>query len=84
MINVKEVNLMELLNDVSKGLIVIPDFQRDFIWGLNQIEELLNSVINGYFIGSILMLESPLDNLRFAERLIRGVEKSQINREGHK
>ena len=83
MINVKEVNLMELLNDVSKGLIVIPDFQRDFIWELNQIEELLNSVINGYFIGSILMLESSLDNLRFAERFIWGVEKSQINREGH-
>jgi hypothetical protein len=83
MINVKEVNLMELLNDVSKGLIVIPDFQRDFIWGLNQIEELLNSVINGYFIGSILMLESSLDNLRFAERPIRGVKKSQINRQGH-
>jgi len=73
MIEVKQVNLFELLDDVRKGLIVIPDFQRDFIWDLKQIEELLNSVINGYFIGSILLLESSLNNQRFAPRLIRGV-----------
>jgi len=83
MIEVKQVNLFELLDDVRKGLIVIPDFQRDFIWELRQIEELLNSVINGYFIGSILLLESSLDNQRFAPRLIRGVQQDQINRHGH-
>lgn len=83
MIEVKQVNLFELLDDVRKGLIVIPDFQRDFIWDLKQIEELLNSVINGYFIGSILLLESSLNNLRFAPRLIRGVQQGQINRNGH-
>jgi hypothetical protein len=82
-IKVKEVNLFELLSDVDKGLIVIPDFQRDFIWNLKQIEELLNSVINGYFIGSILLLESFLDNLRFAPRLIRGVDRNKIDRRGH-
>jgi uncharacterized protein with ParB-like and HNH nuclease domain len=82
-IKVKEVNLFELLSDVDKGLIVIPDFQRDFIWNLKQIEELLNSVLNGYFIGSILLLESFLDNLRFAPRLIRGVDRNKIDRRGH-
>jgi hypothetical protein len=76
-------SLFELLNDVRKGLIVIPDFQRDVIWELRQIEELLNSVISGYFIGSILLLESSLDNQRFAPRLIRGVQQDQINRQGH-
>ena len=83
MIEVKQVKLFELLSDVKKGLIVIPDFQRDFIWELKQIEELLNSVINGYFIGSILMLESSLDNQRFAPRLIRGVQQDQINRQDY-
>jgi len=83
MIEVKEVNLFKLLDDVRKGIIVIPDFQRDFIWELRQIEELLNSVINGYFIGSILLLESSLDNQRFAPRLIRGVQQNQINRHGN-
>jgi hypothetical protein len=82
MIEAKQVNLFELLSEVEKGLIVIPDFQRDFIWSLKQIEELLNSIVNGYFIGSILMLESPLDNLRFAPRLIHGVHESQVDRRG--
>lgn len=83
MIEVKQVDLFSLLYDVKKGLIVIPDFQRDFIWELKQIEELLNSVINGYFIGSILLLESSVDNHpRFAPRLIRGVQSNQINRQG--
>lgn len=83
-IEVKQVNLFSLLSDVKKGLIVIPNFQRDFIWELKQIEELLNSVINGYFIGSILLLESSLDKdkQRFAPRLIRGVQEDQINRQG--
>jgi len=83
LIKVKEVHLFELLSEVDRGLIVIPDFQRDFIWKLRQIEELLNSVVKGYFIGSILLLESSLDNLRFAPRLIRGVDRNKIDRQGH-
>ncbi|MDW8114568.1 MAG: DUF262 domain-containing protein [candidate division WOR-3 bacterium] len=77
---VNEINLFSLLSEVEKGLIVIPDFQRDFIWKLGQIEELLNSVINGYFIGSILMLESSIDNPRFGIRLIKGVKRTNVDR----
>lgn len=79
MIDIKQVNLISLLKNARNGAVVIPDFQRDFIWELKQIEELLNSVINGYFIGSILLLESSREDQRFAPRLIRGVEASQIN-----
>jgi len=74
MIDIKQVPLMDLLNDASNGTVVIPDFQRDFVWKTKQIEELLNSIINNYFIGSLLLLESSIDNLRFAPRLIRGVD----------
>ena len=38
--------LLSLLEDVKTGKLVIPDFQRDFVWTRKQIEELLNSVIN--------------------------------------
>lgn len=78
MIDVKEVNMKELLDEVSIGAMVIPDFQRDFIWKKKQIEELLNSVINNYFIGPILLLESSPDNLRFAPRLIHGANPKQV------
>lgn len=79
MVDVEQVNLISLLNEARNGALVIPDFQRDFIWRLKQIEELLNSVVNGYFVGSILLLESPLANQRFAPRLLRGVQQSDVN-----
>jgi hypothetical protein len=71
---VQQRKLLSLLEDVKAGKLVIPDFQRDFVWTRKQIEELLNSVINRYFIGTVLVLESPTSNLRFAPRVIRGVQ----------
>ncbi len=65
---------MALLDDVRTGKLVIPDFQRDFVWTKRQVEELLNSVINRYFIGTLLLLESPTSNMRFSPRLIRGAD----------
>lgn len=76
MADVKQVQMMDILNNAAIGAVVLPDFQRDFVWKTRQIEELLNSVINNYFIGSILLLESSIDNLRFAPRLIRGVDQN--------
>ncbi len=71
---VQERKLPSLLDDVRTGKLIIPDFQRDFVWTLKQVEELLNSVVNRYFIGTLLLLESPTSNLRFAPRLIPGVK----------
>lgn len=83
MADLKQVNLLSLLTESSSGVLVIPDFQRDFVWKLKQIEELINSIINNYFIGSILLLESPIQNKRFAPRLIRGVSHTQVNLQEH-
>jgi Protein of unknown function DUF262 len=71
---VQQRKLPSLLDDVRTGKLVIPDFQRDFVWTRKQVEELLNSVINRYFVGTLLLLESPTSNLRFAPRLIPGVQ----------
>lgn len=70
---VQQRKLPALLEDVRTGKLVIPDFQRDFVWTKKQVEELLNSVINRYFIGTLLLLESPTSDLRFAPRLVPGV-----------
>jgi len=70
---VQQRKLPSLLDDVRTGKLVIPDFQRDFVWTRKQVEELLNSVVNGYFVGTLLLLESPTSDLRFAPRLIPGV-----------
>lgn len=76
MTRLDQVKLLDLLGEVATGVVVIPDFQRDFVWKIKQIEELLNSIINNYFIGSILLLESATDDLRFAPRFIWGVNHS--------
>jgi hypothetical protein len=73
-VQVERLKLPKLLKEVGSGKMVIPDFQRDFVWTRKQVEELLNSIINNFFIGTILLLESPTSNLRFAPRLIGGVE----------
>ncbi len=44
----------ELIKGVDKSLIQIPPFQRNFVWKVNQIVELLDSIYNGYPIGSFI------------------------------
>lgn len=65
----------DLLNEVHNGCIVLPDFQRSFIWEPEDVRELLVSVLGDYFIGSMLVLEKFKDDSPFALRLIEGVEK---------
>ena len=49
------VDLIELMAQIRKGTIRIPDFQRAYIWKKDQVQELLESVWNGYPLGSILL-----------------------------
>ncbi len=65
----------DLLNEVYNGKIVLPDFQRSFIWEPEDVRELLVSVLGGYFIGSMLTIDSTKDDSPFALRLIEGVKE---------
>lgn len=42
------------LNDINSGLLQIPEFQRDFVWELDNVLNLLNSIKKNYPIGSFL------------------------------
>lgn len=68
-------NVSQLLNEVCNGSVVLPDFQRSFIWEPEDARELIVSVLGNYFIGSMLLLEHFKDDSPFALRLIEGVEK---------
>lgn len=46
--------LEEIFQDVEKGRYAIPDFQRYWKWNKNQIEELWESIFQGYYVGSLL------------------------------
>lgn len=48
----------KLLGRINSGDIKIPAFQRAYVWKQNQIIELLDSIINNYPIGSVLLWNS--------------------------
>ena len=50
--------IMQLANRVLDGDIILPEFQRPFVWKRKQILELLDSVYRNFPIGSLLVWES--------------------------
>ena len=50
--------LEQICNDVEKGKCGIPNFQRYWTWNRKQIEELWESIFQGYYIGSLLVWET--------------------------
>jgi len=47
--------IKELIGDIQKGEIKIPQFQRKFVWKETQALNLLDSIVNNYPVGSILL-----------------------------
>lgn len=51
-------NWQSELSNADKPKITLPELQRGFVWKPSQIEQLWDSILRGYPIGSILMSES--------------------------
>ncbi len=62
--------LKEVIADVGRRRIVLPQFQRDFVWPPSAVIKLLLSLFNGYPIGSLLLMEN---NESYEFRLVDGV-----------
>lgn len=45
----------KIINRINSGDIKVPAFQRSFIWKQNQVIELMESIINNFPIGSVLL-----------------------------
>lgn len=56
------------IQDIEKGLLQIPPFQRDKVWDNTKRKDLFDSLKNGYPIGSLLLWK-PEDNIPFEESL---------------
>ena len=50
--NLKDIN--SIISDIKDGRYAVPIFQREFTWNRRQVEELWESIFQGFFIGSIL------------------------------
>ena len=50
--------LKELVEQANENRLVLPDFQRDFVWKPTDVTKLLASLLNGYPIGGLLFMEN--------------------------
>ena len=60
-INTRVRRLFQYLLDFEEGKIQVPPFQRDFVWKNDKKIELLDSLKNGYPIGSVLFWQPSYD-----------------------
>ncbi|HBO85159.1 MAG TPA: hypothetical protein DD641_09405, partial [Deltaproteobacteria bacterium] len=61
-----------LVADIEKGIVKIPQFQRDFVWSKKKACKLMDSVVKGYPIGTFIFWKTR-ERLR-AIRIIGGIE----------
>ncbi|WP_054851064.1 DUF262 domain-containing protein [Olleya sp. ITB9] len=61
--------LINLMNDIKKGKIVVPNFQRDIVWNIKQRLELFDSISKGFPIGSLLFWNPEQDNFQFNNKI---------------
>ena len=43
-------NIVDLVKSARNGRIVLPQFQRSFVWDYGDVQDLLVSILKGYFI----------------------------------
>lgn len=68
--------LKDLIKKIDDGELQIPDFQRGWVWDDKQIKSLIESVIRGFPINSIMLLECDAANKKFSCKPIEGVTTS--------
>lgn len=68
--------LHEILDQIHRGQIQLPDFQRGWVWDDAHIRSLIASVSLSYPIGAVMLLEMGGDGVRFKPRLVEGVKLS--------
>ncbi len=74
----EEFSLLDVIRRIRSGSIALPEFQRPFVWSPSDVIDLLDSVANGWPIGTFLMLQGPQP---FEVRAIHGgppVNKDEI------
>jgi uncharacterized protein with ParB-like and HNH nuclease domain len=61
-----------LMSEIEKGVVKIPQFQRDFIWSKRKACKLMDSIVKGYPIGTFIFWKTK-ERLR-SIRNIGGIE----------
>lgn len=65
--------LPQVLADVTNGVIQLPDFQRGWVWGDENVKALLISIARSFPVGAVMMLDTGGD-VRFQVRPIENLD----------
>jgi hypothetical protein len=65
-------DLKDILRKAHEGRLQLPDFQRDYVWGDEDVRSLIASIAKGFPVGALLTLESG-GEVHFKPRLLAGV-----------
>jgi hypothetical protein len=68
-------DLKDILRYVDEGKLQLPDFQRDYVWGDEDVTSLIASIAKGFPVGALLTLETG-GEVEFKPRLLAGVAVS--------
>lgn len=58
-------DLGDLLDGIDNGSIGLPNFQRDFDWSDSDVKQLLATVLNGWPMGSLLLIDGDAETYKF-------------------
>jgi hypothetical protein len=70
-------DLKDILRNIEEGKLQLPDFQRDYVWGDDDVKSLISSIGKGFPVGALLTLETGGD-VKFKPRLLAGVPDKGI------
>ncbi|ASR03331.1 GmrSD restriction endonuclease domain-containing protein [Gordonia rubripertincta] len=55
--------LSTLLDQIDSGIVLLPEFQRGYVWNRDQVRGLMRSIYRGYPVGSLLMWETAPESV---------------------
>ena len=53
--------LSAILDQVDAGTVLLPEFQRGYVWNRDQVRGLMRSLYRGYPVGALLVWETDAD-----------------------
>jgi hypothetical protein len=54
-IDVDKKAIEELMSDLESGQYALPSFQRQYVWDEDDVKDLVDSIVNGYPIGTVIL-----------------------------
>jgi len=72
-------NILRLARDAYNGEIMLPDFQRNFVWPRNSVEEFIESLLEDMFVGTFLIMQTTAQTVPFKPMYVEGADEVNKN-----